>query len=57
MWSWGFSLENSFNKEYILRLPAQQMFLVVLLYVYFNSVANVPFIMSSGNTSRPALRG
>lgn len=56
-WSWEFSLETSFNKEFILRLPAQQMFLFVLVYVYFNSTPNMPFIMSSGNTSRPARVG
>lgn len=53
----GFSLQNSFNKEFLLRLPAQQMFLFVLFYVYFNSAPNVPFMMSSGNTSRPARDG
>lgn len=51
--SWGFSPESSFNEELILRLPAQQMFLFVLVYVYFNSDPNVPFITSSGSTSRP----
>lgn len=29
------------------------MFLFVLVYVYFNSDPNVPFITSSGSTSRP----
>lgn len=51
--SWGSSLQNSFNKEFILRLPAQQMFLFVLVYVDFNSAPNVPFITSSGSASRP----
>lgn len=50
---WGFSLQSSFNKGFILRLPAQQMFLFVLVYVDFNSAPNVPFITSSGSTSRP----
>lgn len=56
-WSWGFSLGNSLSKGFILRLPAQQMVLFVLFYVCFNSALNVPFITSSGNTSRPALDG